>query len=378
MDRLRAAGALALALAAAPLTATGAPVAAFSLLAAVQPAAAAAGTATLASPDADPLPAGPVHRVRPGECLSVIAHQYGVGVAELARANGIVDPDFIQAGRVLHIPTAAGTAGATARRAGVSPAGTDSPATRPDPNPTVAEPAAVAAMAETGAGTAIGGPAAIPTAAGADLHVYYAANRPARRPAPTARRLRAPLRPAPLVAVAGVEEPVAALTFNGAPQAEYLPAILTVLERYRFRATFFVDPALAAQVPDLTDRLAAFGHELGSYGLPPADWPGARWIRPPGGVWDSETLAAAQRRGMAPVLWSSIGLRDHAGATPEHLAAQAAASLFPGAVLMLHADRPETAAALPQILRSIYAAGYAARTLSEVAELARSAAPEVK
>ncbi len=49
-----------------------------------------------------------VHVVQRGETLALIARRYGVGVGELARFNGIVNPDRIWIGQVLRIPTPAG------------------------------------------------------------------------------------------------------------------------------------------------------------------------------------------------------------------------------------------------------------------------------
>ncbi|MCX8072974.1 MAG: M23 family metallopeptidase [Candidatus Binatia bacterium] len=45
-----------------------------------------------------------VYRVRPGDTLSSISARFGVSVAELARVNGLDDPNCIQAGQELRIP----------------------------------------------------------------------------------------------------------------------------------------------------------------------------------------------------------------------------------------------------------------------------------
>jgi soluble lytic murein transglycosylase-like protein len=39
-----------------------------------------------------------IHAVRPGDTLDEVARRYGVGTAELARANGLADPDLIRVG----------------------------------------------------------------------------------------------------------------------------------------------------------------------------------------------------------------------------------------------------------------------------------------
>jgi LysM repeat protein len=52
------------------------------------------------------------HFVLPGETLTGIAARYGTTIAAIAGLNGLADPSYIQAGRVLHIPS--GRASATA------------------------------------------------------------------------------------------------------------------------------------------------------------------------------------------------------------------------------------------------------------------------
>jgi LysM repeat protein len=48
-----------------------------------------------------------IHIVRPGENLNVIARRYGVSVNELARHNGIANPNLVRVGQSLRIPAPA-------------------------------------------------------------------------------------------------------------------------------------------------------------------------------------------------------------------------------------------------------------------------------
>ncbi|MFA9563366.1 MAG: LysM peptidoglycan-binding domain-containing protein [Acidimicrobiales bacterium] len=57
-----------------------------------------AGAAVRRSPDETS------HTVRQGEMLSAIARQHGITLDALAAANGITDPDFVLAGRLLTVP----------------------------------------------------------------------------------------------------------------------------------------------------------------------------------------------------------------------------------------------------------------------------------
>jgi LysM repeat protein len=59
-------------------------------------------------PAAGAAPAGRSHTVAQGENLESIARRYGVGIAAVAAANGLPDPDFVRSGTVLRIPAATG------------------------------------------------------------------------------------------------------------------------------------------------------------------------------------------------------------------------------------------------------------------------------
>jgi len=88
-------------------------------------------------------PAGPAqsHRVQLGETLDVLARRYGVGVATLAAANGIANPNFVVAGTVLRIP---------AGKAMPLPAATRAVPPRPTGQAVVAMPPATLAAARSG------------------------------------------------------------------------------------------------------------------------------------------------------------------------------------------------------------------------------------
>ena len=82
-------------------------------------ASAAAPTATIpASPSPTPTIAGTVYTVKEGDSLSAIAAQNNTTIDAIVKANDLTDPDKLQVGQKLIIPSAG--AGATAASAGAS------------------------------------------------------------------------------------------------------------------------------------------------------------------------------------------------------------------------------------------------------------------
>jgi peptidoglycan-N-acetylglucosamine deacetylase len=173
-----------------------------------------------------------------------------------------------------------------------------------------------------------------------------------------------------------------ALTFDDGPNPASTPHFLTVLDRYRVRATFFVLGCMAARAPELCRAMAAAGHELGIHGWTHrnlllrgplathrdlarsrdllADLTGQapRYFRPPYGVFSTPALLAARSLGLTPVGWTSWGKDWTPSATPRTVLETARPGLTGGATLLLHdsdgGEAPDawhaTLAALPELL----------------------------
>jgi peptidoglycan/xylan/chitin deacetylase (PgdA/CDA1 family) len=183
-----------------------------------------------------------------------------------------------------------------------------------------------------------------------------------------------------------------ALTFDDGPHAEGTPAVLDALGRADARAIFFLCGEQVERDPALAAEISAAGHTVAVHGyrhrnmlrLAPRtfvddleraiatieDAVGSRpaLFRPPYGIFSYPGIAEVKARGLEPLLWSRWGHDWRAARPPEAIAAEAAAGVQPGDVLLLHdADHysdPDcwrgTVAALPAILERIEAAGMVA------------------
>jgi peptidoglycan/xylan/chitin deacetylase (PgdA/CDA1 family) len=198
---------------------------------------------------------------------------------------------------------------------------------------------------------------------------------------PVARALRLPRRHA--------DDGAVAVTFDDGPHAEGTPAVLETLRGVGATATFFLvgeqverNPALAAEIAAAGHTIAVHAHrhrsslrltprafesdvERGLAVIAEATGSVPDIHRPPYGIYSPAALAAVRRLGLRPLLWSRWGHDWRGSATAESIAAEVTEDLSGGDVLLLHdADHYNardswraTAAALPEVLRRIEAAG---------------------
>jgi peptidoglycan-N-acetylglucosamine deacetylase len=200
-----------------------------------------------------------------------------------------------------------------------------------------------------------------------------------------------------------------ALTFDDGPTPQLTPHVLDILDGARIRATFFVIGDLAQRHPDLVRRARDAGHQIENHSqdhrsaavldrgrVRAAMERGAdtverltgrrsMWYRPPRGEVTSATLISARETGHVIALWSlarddhgELTDADSAGVT-RHLTTQ----VKPGDIVDLHdglgrsalegpvdaqllTRRSAELAALPEVLRSWAAAGYAFATLDQL------------
>ena len=183
----------------------------------------------------------------------------------------------------------------------------------------------------------------------------------------------------------------AALTFDDGPHPEGTVAMLETLRERGATATFFLVGEQVARAPALAAEVAAAGHGIALHcdrhrnllRLTPRqvsddlDRATDRIVsatgvlpelhRAPYGVYSAAGLCAVRRRGLRPLLWTHWGHDWSRRSTAHSIVDEITDDLLPGSVLLLHDSDAyasegswrSTAAALPEVLDRIAAAGLA-------------------
>lgn len=151
-----------------------------------------------------------------------------------------------------------------------------------------------------------------------------------------------------------------ALTFDDGPDPATTPALLELLARHRVEAAFFVVGARAAAAPELTAAIHAQGHLLGNHSyehgnltnfystrrlvaeldrtqqlLQRTAGSAPRHYRPPIGLSNPNTFAAARALGLTVVGWDVRSL-DTQSRDPAAIVARIERRLRPGSIVLLH------------------------------------------
>jgi peptidoglycan/xylan/chitin deacetylase (PgdA/CDA1 family) len=177
--------------------------------------------------------------------------------------------------------------------------------------------------------------------------------------------------------------PQVALTFDDGPWPNSTRRFLTVLQRMKVTATFFMVGYLVQRYPNIVRSVIRAGMTIGDhswshpYRTPFKDLkphrihtevarPAAllrhrfgvdvRLFRAPGGSYDGQVIDTVRAAGMQLVQWS-IDPRDYlASAKPAKIAATVLSQVEPGSIVLMHdggGDQSATLRALPRIIRGI-------------------------
>jgi peptidoglycan/xylan/chitin deacetylase (PgdA/CDA1 family) len=184
-----------------------------------------------------------------------------------------------------------------------------------------------------------------------------------------------------------------ALTFDAGSGSANTPAILDDLRAAGLHCTFFVTGQFAHENPAVMKRIAAEGHEISnhSYSHPrfttiPAGEVSSQlarteaavkastrlstkpYFRFPYGEGSDALISQINAEGYLCVLWTIDTIDWDPETTPDTIRSRVAQRVGPGAIVLMHADSPQEAQVLPQVIGDLTAADYSIVTLSEALE----------
>ncbi len=178
-----------------------------------------------------------------------------------------------------------------------------------------------------------------------------------------------------------------ALTFDDGPHPVMTPRILDLLDRYDYRATFFLVGKQATMYPGLVREIVERGHEIGSHSqthcnlctlsrlgveqelvrsraaIRQACGRMVTLFRPPGGNYDARVRSAAAATGFTTVFWNE-NIGNYPGREGPEIADSMAEKLSNGGIVLLHNGYDETQYALPHLLDRLDAMGVRCDTIS--------------
>jgi len=177
------------------------------------------------------------------------------------------------------------------------------------------------------------------------------------------------------------QEAKVALGINCAWDNADIPKLISVLEQYNVKATFFVVGDWCDKYPESVKALYNAGHEIGSHSDTHADMAkldeagivreledsadkieaitGRRpnLFRPPSGSYSSEMIAIVEREGFYPIQWDCDSI-DYKDPTAAQMQERILKKLRNGSIMLFHSGAANTPDALPQIIEAVRAKGY--------------------
>lgn len=182
---------------------------------------------------------------------------------------------------------------------------------------------------------------------------------------------------------------VVALTFDDGPSPQFTKAYVDVLKSMNVKGTFFVIGKIAEKNPDLLKYIVQNGNEIGlhSYShffmpkLSPQQMADELYktqkvifdatnvkptlFRPPYGAFNDTLIKISNAFGLHVVLWS-VDPNDWKKPGVLNIVNRIIKNSVPGSIILMHEGKPETYAALPQVIERLKAKGYSFLTVSEL------------
>ncbi|MCL6587502.1 MAG: polysaccharide deacetylase family protein [Anoxybacillus sp.] len=171
------------------------------------------------------------------------------------------------------------------------------------------------------------------------------------------------------------EKPMVAFLINVAWGEEYIPKMLSTLEKYHVRATFFLEGRWVKKHPEMAKMIVDAGHEVGNHSYSHPDLKTldntsirqelqktneiieattgvtCKWFAPPSGSYRDDVVKIAHDLHMHTIMWS-IDTIDWQKPSPSVIVKRVTSKLHPGAMILMH-PTPSTADALEQLILAI-------------------------
>lgn len=183
-----------------------------------------------------------------------------------------------------------------------------------------------------------------------------------------------------------------ALTFDDGPDPTFTPQILNILKQYGAKATFFVVGRQLQQFPELAERIAAEGHDIGNHTLSHPDLATmtldeikqelvetdrmirhitgleARFFRPPYLSSNHKVDVVSNALGYVKVM-HSIESNDFRKSGVDKIVKAVVSKLIPGDIVLLHdagEDRTQTVKAVEKIMKKVQNKSFQCVRLTEL------------
>ncbi|MCD7828429.1 MAG: polysaccharide deacetylase family protein [Clostridiales bacterium] len=180
-----------------------------------------------------------------------------------------------------------------------------------------------------------------------------------------------------------------AISFNFAEKSEDLDKILSILEAYDVKATFFLLGLTAESERESVEKIYSCGHEIGNHSYSHSDMTALSeqeiaddiqrcnetvksiigvsptLFRAPSGSYDNKTILAAGSLNMTVVQWDTDSL-DWTDNSAEDIFNRVTESVQRGSIIQFHTGTAHTAEALPQILDYLTQNNFTAVTVGEL------------
>lgn len=194
-----------------------------------------------------------------------------------------------------------------------------------------------------------------------------------------------------LIPIYSVETPSkkVSVTFNCANGGDDIDRILSILEAYDVKATFFLLGAWAENHMSEVQKIYAAGHEIGNHSYSHNDLPSMSYedilldiqkcnetvrsitgeaptlFRAPSGSYDNKTITAAEELGMTAIQWD-VDTIDWKNIPADEIIKKVETKTSNGSVIQMHTGTEYTADALPEILDFLEDEGYACVPVGEL------------